>query len=137
MSVEVSFETGAVGPMHCHPHEQLTYVLSGVFSFTIGDETQTVRRGIRYINVPGLCTAVSALNPECCWICLRQSVRIFYRSGVLSFIPVFILFGRVSFPRPFYLTSGVVPFLSIILGGQSGYQNYCQAYFFEQIPLSQ
>ncbi|SNY68172.1 cupin domain-containing protein [Enterobacter sp. CC120223-11] len=45
MSVEVSFEAGAVGPMHCHPHEQLTYVLSGVFSFTIGDETQTVRAG--------------------------------------------------------------------------------------------
>lgn len=25
MSVEVHFEKGAVGPMHNHPHEQLTY----------------------------------------------------------------------------------------------------------------
>jgi len=27
MQVEVRFETGAVGPIHSHPHEQLTYVL--------------------------------------------------------------------------------------------------------------
>lgn len=45
MAVEVSFETGATGPMHCHPHEQLTYVLSGIFQFTIGEETQIVRTG--------------------------------------------------------------------------------------------
>ena len=29
MAVEVNFAAGAVGPMHNHPHEQLTYVLSG------------------------------------------------------------------------------------------------------------
>ncbi|HEX4501946.1 MAG TPA: cupin domain-containing protein [Scandinavium sp.] len=45
MAVEVHFETGAVGPMHNHPHEQLTTVLSGEFEFTIGDETQVVRTG--------------------------------------------------------------------------------------------
>jgi quercetin dioxygenase-like cupin family protein len=45
MAVEVHFETGAVGPMHNHPHEQLTTVLSGEFEFTIGDETQVVRAG--------------------------------------------------------------------------------------------
>ncbi|MBE4447891.1 cupin domain-containing protein, partial [Vibrio parahaemolyticus] len=38
MSVEVHFEEGAIGAMHSHPHEQLTYVLSGEFEFTIGDE---------------------------------------------------------------------------------------------------
>ena len=26
MAVEVNFEKGAIGPMHNHPHEQLTYV---------------------------------------------------------------------------------------------------------------
>ena len=31
MAVEVNFELGAIGPMHNHPHEQLTYVLSGEF----------------------------------------------------------------------------------------------------------
>jgi quercetin dioxygenase-like cupin family protein len=45
MSVEVYFDTGAVGPLHQHPHEQLTYVLSGEFEFTIGDETRLVKTG--------------------------------------------------------------------------------------------
>ncbi|EOC1774394.1 cupin domain-containing protein [Vibrio fluvialis] len=45
MSVEVHFEQGAIGPMHSHPHEQLTYVLSGEFEFTIGDETKIVKAG--------------------------------------------------------------------------------------------
>lgn len=45
MQVEVAFERGAVGPLHTHPHEQLTYVLSGAFEFTIGDQTHIVRAG--------------------------------------------------------------------------------------------
>lgn len=45
MAVEVSFDKGAIGPIHSHPHEQLTSVLSGVFEFTIGDEAQVVRQG--------------------------------------------------------------------------------------------
>jgi quercetin dioxygenase-like cupin family protein len=45
MQVEVTFEEGAVGPLHSHPHEQLTYVLSGEFEFTIDGETKIVRAG--------------------------------------------------------------------------------------------
>jgi len=45
MSVEVHFEKGSIGAMHNHPHEQLTYVLSGEFEFTIGDETKIVKAG--------------------------------------------------------------------------------------------
>ncbi|SEP64186.1 cupin domain-containing protein [Basfia succiniciproducens] len=45
MSVEVHFEKGAIGSLHSHPHEQLTYVLSGSFEFTIGDETKIVNAG--------------------------------------------------------------------------------------------
>lgn len=45
MSVEVHFEKNAVGTLHSHPHEQLTYVLSGSFEFTIGDETKIVKAG--------------------------------------------------------------------------------------------
>jgi quercetin dioxygenase-like cupin family protein len=45
MAVEVHFEKGSVGAMHSHPHEQLTYVLSGEFEFTIGDETKIVKTG--------------------------------------------------------------------------------------------
>lgn len=36
MCVEVHFEKGAVGALHWHPHEQITYVLSGKFEFEIG-----------------------------------------------------------------------------------------------------
>ncbi|CAH8234688.1 cupin domain-containing protein [Vibrio aestuarianus] len=45
MAVEVHFEKGAIGTMHNHPHEQLTYVLSGEFEFTIGEETKIVKAG--------------------------------------------------------------------------------------------
>lgn len=45
MAVEVNFTEGAVGPMHSHPHEQLTYVLSGRFSFTIDGVTKEVSAG--------------------------------------------------------------------------------------------
>ncbi|SUQ56396.1 Cupin domain [Raoultella terrigena] len=45
MAVEVNFDAGAIGPMHNHPHEQLTYVLSGEFEFTIGDEKHVVSAG--------------------------------------------------------------------------------------------
>ena len=31
MGVEASFEKGAVGTMHRHPHEQVSYILSGSF----------------------------------------------------------------------------------------------------------
>lgn len=45
MSVEVHFEEGAIGALHTHPHEQLTYVLSGEFEFTIGNDTKVVKAG--------------------------------------------------------------------------------------------
>ncbi|MBD1388298.1 cupin domain-containing protein [Neiella sp. HB171785] len=54
MSVEVFFEKGAVGPMHTHPHEQLTYVLSGEFEFTVGDEVKVVRAGDTIYKKPNI-----------------------------------------------------------------------------------
>lgn len=45
MAVENSFETGATGALHSHPHSQITYVVEGVFDFTIDGETRTVRKG--------------------------------------------------------------------------------------------
>ena len=35
MMVEVTFQKGAVGAVHTHPHTQCTYVLSGRFEFTV------------------------------------------------------------------------------------------------------
>ncbi len=54
MSVEVHFEEGAVAAMHNHPHEQLTYVLSGEFEFTIGDETKRVKVGDTMYKEPNI-----------------------------------------------------------------------------------
>ena len=54
MQVEVHFADGAIGPMHNHPHEQLTYVLSGEFEFTIGDETKLVKTGDTLYKEPNI-----------------------------------------------------------------------------------
>lgn len=45
MAAENRFEKGASGALHSHPHEQLTYVISGKFEFTIGDEKMIVEAG--------------------------------------------------------------------------------------------
>lgn len=58
MSVEVHFEEGAIGAMHSHPHEQLTYVLSGEFEFTIGDEKKIVKTGDTMYKEPNMSMAV-------------------------------------------------------------------------------
>lgn len=45
MCVENTFEKGAIGALHHHPHTQITYVVSGKFRFTIGGETREVTAG--------------------------------------------------------------------------------------------
>ncbi|PAS98026.1 MAG: cupin [Candidatus Dactylopiibacterium carminicum] len=54
MQVEVHFADGATGYMHNHPHEQLTYILSGEFEFTIGDETKIVKTGDTLYKKPNI-----------------------------------------------------------------------------------
>ena len=52
MMVKVKFASGAVGTMHQHPHVQVSYVESGVFKLTIGEETRTLRQGDGYFVPP-------------------------------------------------------------------------------------
>ena len=52
MMVEVGFAAGGVGALHSHPHEQVTYCLSGVFEFPVAGETRSVRAGDS-LYVPG------------------------------------------------------------------------------------
>ena len=54
MTCEVHFETGTVAAMHKHPHEQITYVVSGVFEFTVGDETKIVKAGDAIYKEPNI-----------------------------------------------------------------------------------
>lgn len=45
MVCEMHFEKGAVGAPHSHPHEQVSYVISGKFEFTIGGKKIVVGPG--------------------------------------------------------------------------------------------
>ena len=52
MAVEVSFEKGARGDRHTHPHTQISYALSGRFIYSLGDEEYELNPGDS-IAVPG------------------------------------------------------------------------------------
>lgn len=45
MLVRVAFEKGGTGALHHHAHTQITYVESGVFKATVGEETRVMRAG--------------------------------------------------------------------------------------------
>ena len=48
MLVKVKFETGAVGAPHTHYHSQASYIVSGKFELTIGDEKKVLVAGDGY-----------------------------------------------------------------------------------------
>ena len=52
MLVKVDFEVGAVGQLHKHYHSQVTYVESGEFEMTIGEEVKTIKGGDSYYIPP-------------------------------------------------------------------------------------
>ena len=54
MAVENRFAKGAVGALHHHPHTQVTYVASGRFEFTIGDEKKIVSAGDTLLKTDGI-----------------------------------------------------------------------------------
>lgn len=45
MCVENTFEKGAVGALHHHPHTQITYIVSGKFEFEIDGVKKIVQKG--------------------------------------------------------------------------------------------
>jgi quercetin dioxygenase-like cupin family protein len=45
MCVENTFEEGAIGALHSHPHTQITYVVSGKFEFEIDGVKKIVQTG--------------------------------------------------------------------------------------------
>lgn len=52
MLVKVKFEAGAVGTLHEHHHSQVTYVESGVFEMTIGENVKMITKGDGYYVPP-------------------------------------------------------------------------------------
>ena len=45
MTVQVYFEKDAIGKIHTHIHEQITYILDGVFEFNVDGDKRVVRAG--------------------------------------------------------------------------------------------
>ena len=62
MAVEVSFEAGAIGAMHTHPHVQISYVLEGSFEANIGGEVKIIKKGDTYITEPDVPHGVVCLE---------------------------------------------------------------------------
>jgi quercetin dioxygenase-like cupin family protein len=54
MLVNVQFEEGGIGPMHKHYHSQVTFVVSGEFEMTIGDETKLLHGGDAFYIPPNV-----------------------------------------------------------------------------------
>ncbi len=54
MLVNVKFDKGGIGVMHQHYHSQVTYVISGEFDVTIGEETKTLKRGDSFYIPPNI-----------------------------------------------------------------------------------
>jgi len=54
MLLKVKFEKGGVGAVHKHHHTQSTYVESGVFEMTIGEEKKIIRKGDGYFVPPNV-----------------------------------------------------------------------------------
>lgn len=52
MLVKVEFKVGGVGQLHKHYHSQVTYVESGEFEMTIGEEVRTIKGGDSYYIPP-------------------------------------------------------------------------------------
>jgi quercetin dioxygenase-like cupin family protein len=62
MVVRVEFREGAVGYAHAHPHRQVSYVVSGRFEVTVGDETTVLVAGDTFAAAADVVHGVKALS---------------------------------------------------------------------------
>jgi quercetin dioxygenase-like cupin family protein len=62
MMVRVTFEPGAIGYVHSHPHRQVSYVERGRFEFTIDGATTTISEGDCCFVPPGVPHGAKALE---------------------------------------------------------------------------
>lgn len=63
MLVKAKFEQGAIGALHEHHHSQVTYVDSGAFEMTIGQEKKIIRKGDGYYVPPHTMHGCVCLEP--------------------------------------------------------------------------
>jgi len=62
MMVEVYFKKGAVGEVHSHIHEQISYILKGSFELNIDGKKEIVKTGDTYYIKPNVLHGVLALE---------------------------------------------------------------------------
>jgi len=67
MVVEITFAEGGVGAVHTHPHLQSSYVKSGEFEYTVGEEKVIVHEGDSLTFLPD--------EPHGC-VCLKSGVLV-------------------------------------------------------------
>jgi quercetin dioxygenase-like cupin family protein len=63
MMVKMSFEKGAIGVLHHHYHTQVSYIESGVFELTIGDEKKTLKQADGYFVSPDFVHGLVCIEP--------------------------------------------------------------------------
>ncbi len=64
MMVQVFFEKGAVGAIHAHPHQQVSYVESGAFELEMDGTKEIVRAGDTFYVPSAVPHGVVALEPS-------------------------------------------------------------------------
>jgi quercetin dioxygenase-like cupin family protein len=63
MLIKMQFEKGAVGTLHHHPHVQASYIESGVFELTIGDEKKVLNQHDGYFVPPDVIHGLLCIEP--------------------------------------------------------------------------
>jgi quercetin dioxygenase-like cupin family protein len=75
---EFTYEAGSSAPLHSHPHEQATYIISGEQHITIGEEHFTVRPGDSYLVPPNARHGQQAVTRTItvdCWYPPREDYK--------------------------------------------------------------
>lgn len=62
MMVEVDFIKGAVGEIHAHVHEQISYIIKGSFQLEIEGKKEIIKAGDTFYIVPNALHGVTALE---------------------------------------------------------------------------
>ncbi len=73
------FEPGAVVPEHHHPHQQITWVISGAMAFDLDGEKRTLRGGDGVLVRPDTPHSAVVLDEPCrvldAWHPIREDYR--------------------------------------------------------------
>lgn len=62
MGVEASFKKGAIGSVHKHQHEQVSYIVSGSFEYVTDGEKYHLKAGDSYYVAPNVSHGATALE---------------------------------------------------------------------------